>query len=92
MEHNPRPDKHIWLTLEEVDEGFEARIADDGKGIPDTVKDGLFDVSRRYGGVSLHQTKEIVDKYGGRIKVTDRVPGTPEEGAEFCIWLPRANR
>jgi signal transduction histidine kinase len=47
-------------------------------------------VTRRYGGVGLLQSKQICDKYGGRIEVRDRVPEQPGEGAEFAIWLPKA--
>jgi signal transduction histidine kinase len=91
FEHNPEDRKTVWITLREQDEGYEVSIADNGHGIPDKVKWSLFDMSRRYGGVGLHQSKQIVEKYGGLIHVIDRVPGEPGQGAEFRIWLPRAH-
>jgi len=91
FEHNPKDRKTLWVTLREQDEGYEVSIADNGHGIPDKVKSSLFDMSRRYGGVGLHQSKQIVEKYGGLIHVIDRVPGEPGQGAEFRIWLPRAH-
>ncbi len=89
VEHNPHDKIQIWVELDETENSFQVTIADDGKGIPDMVKEGLFDVNRRFGGVSLHQTKEIVDKYGGTISVHDRVPDTPNQGAKFVIQFPK---
>jgi len=54
-----------------------------------SVKTGLFDMARRFGGVGLHQSHQIIDKYGGTIEVVDRVEGKPSEGAEFRLWFPR---
>ncbi|WP_353743251.1 hypothetical protein [Methanoculleus sp. DTU007] len=32
----------------------------------------------------------LIERYGGRIRVDDRVPGRPECGAAFRFWLKRA--
>ena len=90
IEHNPKEKKRIWIDILSKDSGYSVKIGDDGKGIPDNVKEGLFDVNRRFGGVSLHITKEIVEKYSGLIEVGDRIPSDPHEGAEFSVWLPKA--
>jgi len=90
FEHNPNEPKDIWVTLRENAGGYEVSVADNGPGIPDKVKVTLFDMNRRFGGVGLHQSRQIVDKYGGQIRVLDRVQGSPQEGAEFRIWLPKA--
>jgi PAS domain S-box-containing protein len=90
VEHNPRPERQVWVTLREVEEGFELSIADNGEGISGSLKGAIFDVSRRYGGVGLHQAKQICDKYGARIEVKDRVSGETSAGAEFVIWFPKA--
>ena len=71
------------------DDFFEISIADNGRGISDSTKESLFDVSRRFGGVSLHQSKEIIDKYRGTIEVFDRVPGDQKEGTVFKVRLPK---
>ncbi|MHA2026055.1 MAG: PAS domain-containing sensor histidine kinase [Candidatus Thorarchaeota archaeon] len=89
IEHNPRTEKKVWVHLIENDDGFEIVIGDNGHGITDSLQGALFDVARRYGGVGLHQAKQICDKYDGRIKVRDRVSGTPNEGVEFVVWLPK---
>ncbi|MHA2040870.1 MAG: PAS domain S-box protein [Candidatus Thorarchaeota archaeon] len=87
--HNPDEDKRVWVTLKEERGGFEVSVADDGEGVPDTMKTVLFDQERRYGGLGLHQAKRILAKYGGKIEVDDRVPGKPRLGALFRLWFPK---
>ena len=89
IEHNPREERIVWVTLRESGEGYEITIGDNGHGISSALKAAIFDVSRRYGGVGLHQSKQICDKYGGRIDVKDRLKGQPTKGAEFIVWLPK---
>ena len=88
IEHNPKPERKVWVVLEKKGDGFDISIADNGPGISEALKTAIFDVSRRYGGVGLHQSKQICDKYGGRISVHDRILNHPHEGVEFLIWLP----
>jgi signal transduction histidine kinase len=90
IEHNPRDEKKVWISIDVKDGGYEISVADNGKGISDITKETLFDATRRFGGVGLHQSREIADKYGGLLKVTDRVPGFPEKGVDFRIWLPKS--
>jgi PAS domain S-box-containing protein len=89
IEHNPREERIVWVALRESGEGYEITIGDNGHGISGALKAAIFDVSRRYGGVGLHQSKQICDKYGGRIDVKDRLKGQPTKGAEFIVWLPK---
>ncbi|MHA2044863.1 MAG: sensor histidine kinase [Candidatus Thorarchaeota archaeon] len=89
IEHNPRTEKKVWVTMIEKGQGFEIIIGDNGNGITTSVREAIFDVSRRYGGVGLHQAKQICEKYGGLIKTRDRVSRKPTEGVEFVIWLPK---
>jgi PAS domain S-box-containing protein len=89
IEHNPREERIVWVSLRESGEGYEVAIGDNGHGISGSLKTAIFDVSRRYGGVGLHQSKQICDKYGGRIDTRDRVKGQPTKGAEFIVWLPK---
>ncbi|MHA1480691.1 MAG: PAS domain-containing sensor histidine kinase [Candidatus Thorarchaeota archaeon] len=89
--HNPKEDKKIWITLQQASFGFEVIIADNGLGINDETKINLFDPTRRFGGVGLHQVKQIIEKYRGRIGVRDRVKGDSSQGTEFAIWFPQVN-
>ncbi len=92
VEHNPREDKRVWVKLQKQEDAFILSIADNGPGITDASKAGIFDMSRRFGGLSLHQSKQIIDKYGGEILIVDRVAGDHSKGAEFRIRFPRQRR
>ncbi len=92
IEHNPKAERKVWVKLFRNGDGYEVCISDNGDGISESLKSAIFDVSRRYGGVGLLQSKQICDKYGGRIEVRDRVQGHPYEGAEFSVWLPRTKK
>jgi PAS domain S-box-containing protein len=92
VEHNPSSNKHVWVSLKDEDQSYLVSIADNGPGIPDSSKAILFDLARRFGGMGLHQSYQIVEKYGGKIEIVDRVPGHEEMGAEFRIWLPKASK
>ncbi|MFQ5833663.1 MAG: ATP-binding protein [Candidatus Thorarchaeota archaeon] len=86
--HNNKKTRQLWIVLNEVDNGYEISIADNGPGIPDEKKETLFDPERRFGGVGIHQAIQIAHKYGGKLSVHDRIYGKPEQGARFRLWLP----
>jgi len=89
IEHNPRTERHVWVKLNKRGEGYEISVADNGLGISESLKEEIFDIARRYGGIGLHQSKQICDKYEGRISVRDRIPDKPDQGVEFLIWIPK---
>jgi signal transduction histidine kinase len=76
----------IHWRLDGEDCVFEVR--DDGPGIAEDERDGLFEpfVTRRTGGTGLGLTiaRDAVESQGGRIGVDD----SPEGGARFTIRLP----
>jgi signal transduction histidine kinase len=71
-------------------------VADNGQGVPDEKKPLLFEKfvrlrpdSKTPGtGLGLSICRALVDKFGGRIWVEDRVRGKSELGARFCVTLP----
>jgi len=69
-------------------------VEDNGPGIPDTLKETLFDrlnltATRAKGkGFGLCLIKMLVDDYQGRFGVEDRVPGNYMKGARFVVMLP----
>jgi PAS domain S-box-containing protein len=69
-------------------------VADNGPGIPDTLKGLLFvkfqrGVTKASGrGLGLYLVKTLVDGYHGRVWVEDRVPGDYTKGAKFVVMLP----
>lgn len=70
--------------------GFqEVTIADSGMGIPEEVRDKIFEplfTTRAKGiGLGLAVSKSIIDRHGGRIEVQSRVG----EGTAFTITLPK---
>ncbi|TFF95313.1 PAS domain S-box protein [Candidatus Thorarchaeota archaeon] len=91
INHNDKMQKTVWVSLSTQNSGYSIRVSDNGPGIPERTKEGLFDISRRFGGIGLHQSRQIVEKLGGRIEVQDRVPGDYTKGAQFVIWLPGAD-
>ncbi|MHA1909026.1 MAG: PAS domain S-box protein, partial [Candidatus Thorarchaeota archaeon] len=88
IEHNPKENPKIWISLMKDESGYFLNISDNGLGISDDRKAELLDQNRRYGGIALHQCKFIVEKYGGYIEIADRVPRKQDEGAKFRIWIP----
>jgi light-regulated signal transduction histidine kinase (bacteriophytochrome) len=90
VKHNTNKDRNIWISLRELNNGYVISFQDNGSGITDERKQSLFDAGRRYGGVGIHQAKNIVKKYSGLISVGDRVAGDYSQGASFDVWLPKA--
>ncbi len=69
-------------------------VEDDGPGIPDMMKQQIFD---RYcnersaaggKGLGLYLVKTLVSDYRGKIWVEDRVPGDHTRGSRFVVLLP----
>ncbi len=90
VKHNDSNEKKIWANLKESGEGYEITIADNGPGITDSLKKSLLSPERRSGGVVILQCIQITSKYGGAFEIQDRVSGSPEQGAKFRVWLPKA--
>ncbi|WP_128694110.1 PAS domain S-box protein [Methanoculleus taiwanensis] len=92
------PDVRITVRVEERDGEVLVSVEDTGPGIPDEVKGVLFRRFERglgHGrgeGLGLYIVRTLVTRYGGRVRVEDRVPGKPEEGAAFRFTLVRAPR
>lgn len=78
----------VQITINLFTEGNECviQIADNGVGIPDEIKNKIFEsgYSRKGGGLGLFLVKRIVEMFGGKITVRDNVP----KGALFEIRLP----
>ncbi len=87
--HNDKKIRQVWVTMNDVERGYEVLISDNGPGLTESKKEVLFDPGRRFGGVGVHQALRIAHKYGGRVSVHDRITGNPSQGAEFLIWFPK---
>ncbi|KAA0003057.1 MAG: PAS domain S-box protein [Thermoplasmata archaeon] len=78
----------IDIIIENKDDVCEIRIVDYGIGIPDKIKDKIFDERFSYGetrgsGLGLYIVKKAIERYGGSIHVEDNKPN----GAVFVIKL-----
>ncbi|MGY5880461.1 MAG: response regulator [Candidatus Thorarchaeota archaeon] len=90
VKHNNQNERKVWTRLAIVDDGYEITIADNGPGIKDSLKKNLLSPERRSGGVGILQCVQIANKYGGSFEIHDRITGSPEMGAKFRLWLPKA--
>lgn len=64
-------------------------VIDNGPGIPDERKSGVFRREGvKEGGSGLYLVKKIVARHGGRVWIEDRVPGNPARGTRVVITLP----
>ncbi len=89
--HNTSEQKEVWLSIDELDDKYEVRISDNGIGIDDLRKEFLFDKSRRYGGIGLHQALQIADTIKAEIEVQDRIPNNSTLGTTFQIRFLKSN-
>jgi PAS domain S-box-containing protein len=91
---------NIYIALLRAFEGgrefHQVVIEDDGPGIGDAMKAKVFvrqfrGPGRTKGsGLGLYLVKKLVEDYGGRVWVEDRVPGDHTKGAKFVVLLPAA--
>jgi PAS domain S-box-containing protein len=87
--HNSSKTRKVCIKARCVKHGYEISISDNGPGISEEKKEAIFDPNRRYGGIGLHQAIKLVQKYGGKISIHDRVEGDSSKGSEFKVWLPK---
>ncbi|MDV2482221.1 PAS domain S-box protein [Methanoculleus sp. Wushi-C6] len=86
----------VTVRVEEQNGGVLVSVEDTGPGIPDAMKPALFSrfqkgTSSRSGkGLGLYIVRMLIERYGGSIRMEDRVPGRPEEGAAFRFTLEKA--
>ena len=91
VRYNPRRNKRVWVELQDQSDGFEVVIGDNGIGLSEDEKAALLDPARRYGGLGLHQARHIMENYGGKIEVCDRVTNSPSLGTEIRLWFPKSS-
>ncbi|MCR5611606.1 MAG: DUF4118 domain-containing protein [Clostridiales bacterium] len=85
---------HITVSSGRTDDKAFIRVADDGPGIPDGLKDRVFEMfftgdnrigdSRRSLGLGLPLCRSIVEAHGGELVLSDNTP----KGCVFTFTLP----
>ncbi|MCM2466195.1 hypothetical protein DIC75_07690 [Methanoculleus sp. CWC-02] len=90
------PDAGIAIRVEdcpEEDHTVVVTVEDTGPGIPDGMKESIFQRFRQGKnqgcgeGLGLYIVGTLIERYGGRIWVEDRVCGRPDLGASFKFTL-----
>ena len=90
------PDVVITISAETLDGSVAVTVADTGPGVPDELKEPIFHrfergrTRARGEGLGLYICRTLLERYGGRIWVEDRVAGHPEAGAAFRFTLKEA--
>jgi len=80
----------VWLATRKLNDTIEISIKDNGPGIPDSIKDKIFQpffTTKPTGqgtGLGLSLSYDIVKAHGGELRV-ETIEG---EGSEFVIQLP----
>jgi len=100
IQYNDNPVVEIYIKIsKELNHEInylKIEILDNGIGISDDRKESIF--KRRYNkdkyskgmGFGLSLVNIIINKYNGKIRVDDRVPGDYSQGSNFIILIPEA--
>jgi signal transduction histidine kinase len=79
----------IKIEANRTDEATQIRVCDTGPGIPETVRDSLFEAFQSAAkpggtGLGLAIAAELVEAHGGTIRVSDTGP----HGTTFEVFIP----
>lgn len=91
VQHNPNPDPTVTVACDVRETDVIVRVADNGPGIPDPLKETVFAKEKKGmgssgTGIGLYLVRTLVSEYGGEIRVEDNDP----TGAVFIVRLPRS--
>lgn len=80
----------VVLEVSETAERVRVRVSDDGPGVPEPLRDSLFEpfVTHKEGGtgLGLAVVRDLVRRHNGRIQLEPQ----PTTGASFVVELPKA--
>ncbi len=84
----------VGITRDGTKKYYQVSVEDNGPGIPDTLKDRVFnrlqrgETRARGVGLGLYLVRSLVESYHGRVWVEDRVAGECTKGSRFVVMLP----
>lgn len=89
--HNEGPDPTVEVTVSQDDDAVRVRVADDGPGIPQSLRESVFDRGAKGStsdgmGIGLYLVRVLVDAFEGSVTVESDVA----TGAAVTVSLPRA--
>jgi len=84
------PDSHVTVSAVPAGDAVRVRVTDDGPGVPESVRQRLFNRGVRDGrspgqGIGLHFAGRLAAAQGGSLQLSDGRPG----GTTFELTLPR---
>jgi signal transduction histidine kinase len=88
LKHNPDASVDVTVSAEEA--GVLITVSDDGSGVPDVMKEAIFEAFRRGqtkakgSGLGLSLVRRFAELHHGKTWVED----APGGGAAFKVWLP----
>lgn len=92
----PLIDVALARSTHEGARGWTLRVSDRGPGIAPELRGRIFErfsEGKRAvhgAGLGLSIVRTLIDAFGGKVWVEDRVAGRPAEGASFVVWLQEA--
>ncbi|KAB1194415.1 PAS domain S-box protein [Haloferax sp. MBLA0076] len=91
VQHNDKAVPEVHVDVAAADEFVELRVSDNGPGIPDEEKRRIVDqriedLSDPGNGFGLFLVREIVESYGGEVRIEDNHP----TGSTFVVTFPQA--
>jgi signal transduction histidine kinase len=84
VKHNDSEQARVSVSVTKTDETITVEVEDNGPGIPDADRDGLFDPeikTRANHGLGLTIVARLVDRYGGEVDLVETGP----EGTVFAV-------
>ncbi len=98
IKHSSGSELDISVKLEDVRDHSKkyhmVSIEDNGPGIPDDMKDKIFnrlqrgETKSRGMGLGLYLVRSLVESYHGKVWVEDRIQGDHTKGSRFVVILP----
>lgn len=90
IHNNNKATPEVHITIRELDDSVQVRVADNGPGVPDEQKDVIFGQGEKGlessgTGIGLYLVHTLTESYGGSVRVEDNEP----DGSIFVIELPR---
>jgi signal transduction histidine kinase len=88
----------VEKAFDDGKELYQVAVEDNGPGIADDLKVRIFNrhlrgnTKAKGSGIGLFLVRTLVEDYGGRVWVEDRVPGDRSHGSKFIVQLPAAGK